>query len=108
MRRTDARSLVGPASHPSRIEARPDMDPDESTGFAVATSTWRAATPRICDDLTSTLPKAPLIPKSLWDVTTSTGFDGGVLITTMTGTDQYAGEATLGQSNGYLSGPQTC
>jgi hypothetical protein len=50
----------------------------------------------------------PLIPKSLWDVTTSTGFDGGVLITTATGTDQFAGEATLGQSNGYLSGPQTC
>lgn len=49
-----------------------------------------------------------LIPKFLFDVTTGTGFNGGVLITTKTGTDQFAGEGVLGQSNGFLKGPSSC
>lgn len=46
--------------------------------------------------------------KFLGDLTTNSGFFGGVLITTKTGTDQFAGEAVLGQSNGYLAGPSSC
>ncbi len=40
--------------------------------------------------------------------TTRTGLFGSAIITTQTGTDQFAGEAVLGQSSGYIAGPSSC
>lgn len=40
--------------------------------------------------------------------TTRTGLFGSAIITSQTGTNQFAGEAVLGQSSGYLAGPSSC